>query len=595
MGQKLTMSFDFEKFKQYEVDPKSKNKPVVIDALKNPSAIETAPISTETTSPIPNELTQYEVPEPASARQNQNIKGPVFNRDTYQFPYRDPIADFGKQLPLGLVQGLQYVAENALGGGETLKRERSQKEQEFNQRYAIAPRITTTSKSIPEAVLEASGINTEPTTKSGRIARQAGTRLGETIPFAAGGPVSNLVSAFAGGAAGQGVREAGGSENLATAVDLGIGINPINTFKTLYNLLREPVKKASGLITRRFENLGKQKQITPRELQTITQEVEQDFNRISNEILQESQTVKNVENIPGYLEQVDQNFAKLEQLADQLPGTISRDSLVNSIQNTRKASPRRGIVKDDYEKAYDAAMNQFINDLPPGEYTPRQLLDQYRKNNKKFGDIAEGNLSKEANQGRLQANRDFNLAIAESFEQNYPGSQFSDPFQYMNKINTEIESYKAIKDTVNSAFTKNGINYSVFEKSLSDPIFQRQVNAVLGPDGANQFKGLLNDMVSQKQAYSLLRTSGIPEGQIDPNLEMLIKTYVISPKTSKAITAMSYIRKAFSRGLSNPNYFNDWKRGIELFKSGAVNQAIPIFDRLSREDQNAPENTIGLP
>lgn len=589
------MSFDYEKFKQYQVDPTSKNKPIVIDRLKDQNSDSITEEITSSSTSQNRDISQYQVPEPFSARQNQNIKGPVFNRDTYQFPYRDSIADFGKQAPLGLAQGLQYVAENALGGGETLKQARAQEEREFNERYGIAPRAKSTAKSIPEGILQGFGVQTEPTTKSGRIARQGGVRLGETIPFAIGGPISNLVSAFAGGAAGQGVREAGGSENVATAVDVGIGLNPINTLRTAWNLVREPVKKVSGLITRRFENVGKQKQITPRELQNITQEVEQDFNRISNEILQESQTVKNIENIPGYVEQVNQNFSKLEQLADQLPGTISRDSLVGSIQNTRKASPRRGVVKDDYEKAYDAAMNQFIQDLPPGEYTPRQLLDQYRKNNKSYGNIAEKNLSVEANQGKLQAQRDFNLAIAESFEQHYPGSQFSEPFQYMNKINTEIESYKAIKDTVGSAFTKNGINYSVFEKSLSDPVFQKQVNAVLGPDGATQFKGLLNDMVSQKEAYSLLRASGIPEGQIDPALEMLIKTYVISPKTSKAITAMSYIRKAFSRGLSNPVYFNDWKKGVDLFKSGAIDQAIPIFERLSREDQNAPQNTIGLP
>lgn len=594
------MTFDFEKFKQYEVDPKSKNRPTVINNLK-----QTGTEQTIVPEQVSSDISQYEVPEPLSARQNQNIKGPVFNRSTYQFPYRDAIADFGKQAPLGILQGAQSVLEGSLNLNKLGQKlgistkglnEAEKRLEEQYPDYSLASRINANpSGSKVESLIKSAGYDTEPTTKSGRIARQAGTRLGETIPFAIGGPVSNLVSAFAGGAAGQGVREAGGSENLATAVDVGIGLNPINTFRSLWNLVREPVKKASGLITRRFENLGKQKQITPRELQTITQEVEQDFNRISNEILQESQTVKNVENIPGYVEQVNQNFGKLEQLADQLPGTISRDSLVGSIQNTRKASPRRGVVKDDYEKAYDAAMNQFIQDLPPGEYTPRQLLDQYRKNNKKFGDIAQGNLSKEANQGRLQANRDFNLAIAETFDQNYPDSQFSDPFQYMNKINTEIESYKAIKDTVGSAFTKNGINYSVFEKSLSDPIFQKQVNAVLGPDGANQFKGLLNDMVSQKEAYSLLRASGIPEGQIDPNLEMLIKTYVISPKTSKAITAMSYIRKAFSMGLSNPVYFNDWKRGVDLFKSGAIDQAIPIFERLSRDDQNAPENTIGLP
>ena len=580
------MSFDFEKFAQYEVKKDSKQKPVVIDTLKN-------------------DISSYEVPEPLSARQDQNIKGPVYNRDTYQFPYRDSIADFGRQVPLGVAQGLQSVLDNGLNLnkiGDKLgisNKGVKEAEQQLNEQYkdySLAPRIKANpSGSIPESLLNSYGYQTSPTTKSGRIGRQGGTRLGESLPFVAGGPISNVVSSFIGGAAGQGVREAGGPEWAATATDLGIGLNPINLYKTGKDLIRSPTTKPSGITDRRFELLNKEKQVTPRELQNIVKTVEEDFGRISNDLFQQSQTVRNVENIPGYIEQVNQNFGKLEQLADQLPGTISRDSLVGSIQSTRKVSPRKGVVRDELEKAYDAAMNQLINDLPPGEYTPRQLLDQYRKNNKRYGDIAEKNLSVEANQGKLQAQRDFNLAIAESFDQNYPGSQFSEPFQYMNKINTEIESYKAIKDTVNSAFTKNGINYQVFEKSLSDPIFQRQVNAVLGPDGAKQFKGLLNDMVSQKDAYSLLRTSGIPEGQIDPALDLLIKTYVISPKTSKFITAMSYARKAFSRGLSNPVYFNDWKRGIELFKNGNVNQAIPIFERLSREDQNAPQNTIGLP
>ena len=89
------MSFDFEKFAQYEVKKDSKQKPVVIDTLKN-------------------DISSYEVPEPLSARQDQNIKGPVYNRDTYQFPYRDSIADFGRQVPLGVAQGLQSVLDNGL-------------------------------------------------------------------------------------------------------------------------------------------------------------------------------------------------------------------------------------------------------------------------------------------------------------------------------------------------------------------------------------------------------------------------------------------------------------------------------------------------
>lgn len=112
------------------------------------------------------------------------------------------------------------------------------------------------SNQIKEEIKDLTGIG-EGKTPEGRIAGQGAQFLGEGIPLGGGGKALAVLGG--GGLAGQGIREAGGPEGLATAVEIGIPLLHGVVSSTL-----APTSKASKEIADAGRKIGlTEKQITP--------------------------------------------------------------------------------------------------------------------------------------------------------------------------------------------------------------------------------------------------------------------------------------------------------------------------------------------
>lgn len=203
-----------------------------------------------------------------------------------------------------------------------------------------------TSKEIKTGIESLTGIG-EGKTASGRIAGRGAEFFGEGA--ATGGGAKSLIGLAASGLAGQGIREAGGSETLATATEIGGSILPSLVSKKLI-----PTGKDAKEIVDAGRRIGlSEAQITPliqgeKKVSLLSKvarkgtKTKELFSSIKEKLGDSYQDIKNsVKNLGNV------NAANQKTLIDKFT------TIKNDLQKTLKASPDKEAAINFIEAAID--------------------------------------------------------------------------------------------------------------------------------------------------------------------------------------------------------------------------------------------------
>lgn len=428
-------------------------------------------------------------------------------------------------------------------------------------------------------LMERLGIETEPQNVAERFAKEAGEGVGSALAFL--NPA--LAPAFAAGAVtGQALREFGAPEWMARIADIGVSLKGGLRGKGV----RKPApSKPSGLKTRTFEKITKAKTVFPKTLEKINTAVEGDFRKISSSLLGKNKTVTNLKNVPGFKDQVGKTFEKVEELAEGLPKNVLTTPIKQALRKQIEKKTVRGFSDSEVEKTYRKFMKEHHKNITNDTFiSPKQLIEQYRKNNKELGKLYEPGKSRGFNEAKTHALIDYNKEIAATIERKYPKQAFSKLFKESNKQWAEIESFEKVTSTLDKFFDGK-LNFNEVRKAISSNRFQKSLLTLNGEEGQKAFNTLNKDLLSTEKAHSLLKKAkekGVAESILKHG-----KLFLISPWLSKAKLLGTFagrrVKNIWQRGLSSPAYMTDWKKGINLMKKGEYRDAGIIFNRLYKE------------
>lgn len=440
----------------------------------------------------------------------------------------------------------------------------------------------------------------EPTTLLGRISTALSGAAGGAHALGAGGALPQILR---GAAVGQGAREVGAPNWLASVLDVGATLaNPVS-------ITKEALKYTSGLPKRLAGRVKKPTAVSPGQATKIAENLEGDFRKISEELLAKNQTYKSMKDLPEFEENLSKGFEKVETLAKDIKGKVEAEDLKKSLLSKFKKTanlgseseesilrqleetpgkkskkivlaPAKGITASDYEKAYSKEIRSLLKEIPNVDASAEALVDQYRKNNKALTQYFESGSSIAKNNAKRDALLDYNQAIAESFEKNFKDSEFSKLFKETNKIFSEKRSIEDLETWVDSIFTHGP---KKAEKIFSNEKLQRSAEKILGKDGVQQVKQLTKDLLTEEQARKLIKAS--EKAGFSLNGKDALK-YLVFPKWATVPPkAKSLAQAAYNQRLLKPQTRLLWGNYLNEMKTGKYEKAAHTLEELARSEE----------
>ncbi len=369
-------------------------------------------------------------------------------------------------------------------------------------------------------------------------------------------------------------------------------------------------KKPSGMTTRRYESFTEPKKISKGAVEKINEKVESEFRDISDDILAKSpigETHTGLKNDVTFKQAAREGFERVEALAEQIPTKIPTKDVKKAIIDRMAKNKGTGFTPSEYEKSHKRFIEEFIKDTPDVEILPQDLVRQFRKNNKGFGEINEPGQSYAHNQAKRDALRDYNLAIEDVISEKFPDSEFPKIFKDVNENWSKIMDAETIDKFTNDLFDgkiqfKKGRDF--FDKNGVKKPFQR----ALGEEGFKNFQTLMEDLMSTEKANSMLK---VAKSKGFGELAEVGLGYLIHPTLGKAKIGYGIAKGVFKKGvemlLDKPNLAVTWDRGVKAFKKGDFKMAQKEFQVLEKEKERlealgkfnekikAPESEISSP
>lgn len=367
---------------------------------------------------------------------------------------------------------------------------------------------------------------------------------------------------------------------------LGTGIGSIGSSKIPGKLSVGTSKKQSGLTERRFEKLSKPKQISDKKISQINEKIENEFRDIANNIIEKSpieETYSSLKKDIGFKNIAEESFRDVEKLSEQLTEKFSPNEISKEIVNQAFKKKGTGITPSEYEKSHQKFVKDFMKKIPREDFTFKNLVEQFRKNNKARQEAYEPGQSFAHNRAKRQALTDYNNAIASLIEKKVPNSEFANLFSSTNKRWSQIMDAEAIDKFMDKLFEgkiKFEKGKEFFDKQGMTIPFKR----ALGEKGFNDFEQLMKDLMSYEQASKLMKTA---ESKGFTNLAKTGLAYVVHPKlgTTKFgidIGKATY-KKIYESLLDKPQLSIKWDKGVNAFKKGNFKEAEKIFNELEKE------------
>ncbi len=497
------------------------------------------------------------------------------------------------QVPAGIAQAITYPLDlfQMVGKGLALDPEEIEhikkiseregvpfSEERYREAVEAAASTVPTQSKLERLLEEKTGIPLEPQTRVQKGLRLAGT-AGKFAPAtftqrAAAAATAPTVSA--------GLQQVGVPEPLAELAGLGVsGVAAKATPGATPKI--KPVTKPSGLPKRRFEELKEPRKVSAAKKEQIHQKLEGDFRKISDEIIAESpvsKTKATLEENPAFKSEVGEQFKKVESLAEGLPEKISTNEVKKSLMRKATKKEGTGFSPSEYDKDYKKFMNEFIKETPTKDVAAKDLVAQYRKNNRSLSEAYDPSRSRAFNRAKKDALLDYNRALSDLIEQKYPNSEFSNLFKETNKQWAEIADAEAIDKFIDGMFDgevkfKKGRRF--FEYSNEARPFKR----ALGEENFPKFEQLMKDMLSSEKPAKMLNVAK------QRGFKDLVETagaYIIHPTVGKAKLAYDVSKKQFNSLINSvidkPQLMITWEKGVDALKKGNFQAAEKSFSSL---------------
>ena len=344
--------------------------------------------------------------------------------------------------------------------------------------------------------------------------------------------------------------------------------------------------KPSGMPARGYENISKPTEVPAKKVKQIEHKVEQDFKAISEKIIKEApieETHTALKNDKTYKEVAQQSFRDVETLAEQIPQKIHTKTVKKAIVDQVMKSKGTGFTPSEYDKTRLQYIKQFLKETPEQEITARDLVAQYRKNNKELSEAFDPIKSGGYNRGKKEALLDYNRALAETIHKQFPDSEFANLFKESNERWTKIMDAEAIDKFIGSIF-KDGIKFDKAQKLLDKEGMKFPFKRALGEKGYKNFETLLNDLIDTKTANRMLiATNKSPW----PTIAKQAIGWAVGPWTGGATLAYNIgkgaIRKTWEYLLDKPQLMIKYKSGVDDVKKGDYKAAMAKFDDIKAQ------------
>lgn len=538
---------------------------------------------------------------PSSSQPSQEI--PEENQPEDESALKSTIR-YGSQIPQGILgttaPGLLAGLWQALAHGEIYDPEEIEHIKMISERegipfdeekyYVAAEKAlggVPTVSNIASKIEEKTGIPLEPKTRGQKALRFAteATRLAPENSTLR--PLNTVIPKSVVGAGVEGVKE------LLEELGIPEPISEIASFGIIKKLPEGSPNigvgqktKPSGLTERRFENIKEKTEVSPKTLQKINTNVENEFRNIASDIIENSpieETFSAVKENKSFKKETSEAFKKVESLAEQIDEKLPTTDLKKKIADISSKQKVAGFLPSEYEQAHKKFINKFIKDTPNKLVTPVDFVKQYRKNNKALGELYESGQSKAYNRAKKDALLDYNQAIAETFKDKFPDTEFSNLFESTNKTWANIMDVEAIEGFMDDLFD-GSIKYDKGKKFLDRNGMKDPFKRALGDEGVKHFEQLVEDLMSSKEAYKMLK---VAESKGYGDFAKTTLAYVMHPKLGFAkagYDAAQYAyRKSWEALLDKPQLAIKWDKGVKDFKKGKFADAKKTFDLLKNE------------
>ncbi|HEY4830940.1 MAG TPA: hypothetical protein VIH61_00030 [Waddliaceae bacterium] len=526
-------------------------------------------------------------------------KGDAFDR----FPVRKEgflksAARTAYQIPSGIAQAKSYPLDllQMAGIGHALDPEELEHLRKIHEREGIpfdeekylqgvqsAGEYFPTQGNIERLLEEKTGA---PLTPKNKI--QKALKLGSLAGAATPGSLLQKGIAAVGAPSISGATQAAGLPEGVADV-LGLGVAGIAGAKTPGELNIGKANKPSGLTERRFEKLGKPKEVSSKKIAQINEKIENDFRNIASDIIEKSpieETYSNLKQDIGFKKQARESFKDVEKLADQLPEKFSTVDLEKELVRTAFKKKGTGFTPSEYDTSHKKFIKDFLKKTPKQDITAKDLVTQYRKNNEALTEAYEPGQSFAYNRGKRQALTDYNKSIALIIEKKFPDSEFSNLFTSTNKKWSQIMDAEAIDKFMDKMF-EGKIRFekckNFFEKEGMSIPFKR----AMGEEGFKNFEQLMKDFMEYEPAHRMMKVAKLKGFDSLANSAL---AYLIHPKIglAKSVYGLSKAayKKLFESVLDKPQLAVTWDKGVKAFKKGDFKAAEQNFNKLKAEVEN---------
>lgn len=428
---------------------------------------------------------------------------------------------------------------------------------------------------------EKTGLPLQPKTKTQKGLRFA-TEVGRITP---GATTQKLASAGTATAAKIGLEEAGVPEPLAELAGLATGI-PAGIKTPAYNVSIGKKTKPSGLPERRFEKLKEPRQVSESKLSQINEKLETDFKNISDKIIESSpiqETRTSLKENAGFKNEVRDQFKKVEEFANSIPKRLNTTEVKNKLVNNVLSKKGTGFAPGEYDKDFRSFVKNFIKETPTQEVGAVDLVKQYRKNNQELSGAYDPSRSYNYNRAKKDALLEYNRALSDVIEEQFPNSDFSNLFKETNKQWSKIADAEAIDKFIDGLFDGK-IRFEKGKRFFENENLARPFKRALGEEGFKEFESLMKDLMSSETPYKMLQVakkSGWKE------LVSTAGAYLISPKLGGIKTGYEIGKRAFKATMNSlldkPQLTISLKKGIDNLKKGKFAEAEKQFNALKGE------------
>lgn len=385
----------------------------------------------------------------------------------------------------------------------------------------------------------------------------------------------------------EGMIEQGLPEQIADAAAFG-WLGPVGVSQATKNINLPTISKKtkpSSIPERRFENVTSPQEVPKKKIEKINQKLKDDFEKVSDKIIAESpigETAENLRSDPAFKQQSRELLEEAQNIADGITKPVKSTEVKKSLIDTASKT-RKGFSANEYDKSYIKFIKESLEEIPEGNITAGQLVEQYRKNNQALGEYFEPGSSKALNRAKRDALLDQNRSIALVMEKSFPESELSQVFKEGNARWTKIMDVEAVDKFVEDVF-KNGINFrkmnDFFDKQNYGFIFKR----ALGEKGYQEFTQLIKDMLTSETPYKMLKVAK-DKGWID--LYKIAGSYILHPKLGFAKLGWDAIKTGYrsliNTMLDKPKISFKFGEAVKDLKAGKFQQAENAFNKLNEE------------